>query len=66
MRGSPEAERNQLELVLGASAKSVTVPRVLGLFHIARVKFLDAEAVLHQVLRSPHRKVCARIQLLCH
>jgi len=66
MRGRPEAERNQLELVLGSSAECVTVPRVLWLPHIPRVNFLDTETVFHQVLRSPQRKVCARIQLLGH
>ena len=66
MRSRPEAERNQLELVLSASAQSVTVPRVLGLPHIPRVNFLDAKTVFHQVLSSPQREICARIQLLSH
>lgn len=66
MRGRPEAERNQLELVLGLPAKSVTVPRVLEFPYLPRVNFLDAETVSHKVLRSPHRNVSARIKLLGH
>ena len=66
MRGRPEAERNQLELVLGLPAKSVTVPRVLEFPYLPRVNFLDSETVSHKVLCSPHRNVSARIKLLGH
>ncbi len=66
MRGRPEAERNQLQLILGLPAKSVTKTRVLEFLHLPRVNFLDAETVSHQLLRSPQRNVCARIKLLCH